>query len=171
VVEQLAAVRLKLAEPKSRLLDTGEGVPFCGFRYLPGLRPRVLGATKRRFEGRRYRLFAQGDLPRLGAGVFAWYQFSREGNAAGLRRVYSRWPLAARLKRRQRRIPRGLRGGSWNNNATNLRSAYRNNNTPDNRNNNIGFRCVWAGGSAPKAAPTARCQAGPACLAGAKKPA
>jgi len=35
---------------------------------------------------------------------------------------------------------RVLRGGSWNNNPQNLRSANRNNNTPDNRNNNIGFR-------------------------------
>ncbi|MBF2052019.1 MAG: SUMF1/EgtB/PvdO family nonheme iron enzyme [Candidatus Sericytochromatia bacterium] len=34
------------------------------------------------------------------------------------------------------------RGGSWNNNARNARSAYRNNNTPDNRNNNLGFRLV-----------------------------
>ncbi|WP_390621033.1 hypothetical protein [Gimesia alba] len=33
-----------------------------------------------------------------------------------------------------------LRGGSWNNNADNCRSAYRNRNTPDNRNNTIGFR-------------------------------
>ncbi len=33
-----------------------------------------------------------------------------------------------------------LRGGSFNNNAHNVRSAYRNNNNPDNRNNNIGFR-------------------------------
>ncbi|GHV22420.1 hypothetical protein FACS189494_09230 [Spirochaetia bacterium] len=37
---------------------------------------------------------------------------------------------------------RVLRGGSWNNNAQNLRSANRNNNTPSNRNNNIGFRVV-----------------------------
>ncbi len=37
-----------------------------------------------------------------------------------------------------------LRGGSWNNNARNARSAYRNNNTPDKRNNNIGFRLVSA---------------------------
>ena len=36
IVDQLALVRLKLAEPKSRLLTTGEGVPFCGFRFLPG---------------------------------------------------------------------------------------------------------------------------------------
>ncbi|MBP7498187.1 MAG: SUMF1/EgtB/PvdO family nonheme iron enzyme [Bacteroidales bacterium] len=35
-----------------------------------------------------------------------------------------------------------MRGGSWNNNATNCRSANRNNNSPDNRNNNIGFRVV-----------------------------
>ncbi len=36
----------------------------------------------------------------------------------------------------------GKRGGSWNNNPRNCRSAYRNNNSPDNRNNNIGFRVV-----------------------------
>ena len=35
---------------------------------------------------------------------------------------------------------RVLRGGSWNNNPQNLRSANRNRNTTDNRNNNIGFR-------------------------------
>ena len=32
------------------------------------------------------------------------------------------------------------RGGSWNNPAENCRSAYRNRNTPSNRNNNLGFR-------------------------------
>src|SRR5262249_24834519 len=35
-----------------------------------------------------------------------------------------------------------LRGGSWNNNRDNARAAYRNNNHPGNRNNNIGFRVV-----------------------------
>ncbi|MES9905940.1 MAG: SUMF1/EgtB/PvdO family nonheme iron enzyme [Sedimenticola sp.] len=38
--------------------------------------------------------------------------------------------------------PRVLRGGSWINNPDNLRSANRNRNTPDNRNNNIGFRVL-----------------------------
>jgi hypothetical protein len=33
-----------------------------------------------------------------------------------------------------------LRGGSWNNNATNCRVANRNNNNPYNSNNNNGFR-------------------------------
>lgn len=32
------------------------------------------------------------------------------------------------------------RGGSFNNTAVNARSAYRNNNTPDNRNNDLGLR-------------------------------
>ncbi|MEW6078706.1 MAG: SUMF1/EgtB/PvdO family nonheme iron enzyme [Thermodesulfobacteriota bacterium] len=35
-----------------------------------------------------------------------------------------------------------LRGGSWNNNDRNCRSANRNRNQPDNRNNNNGFRVV-----------------------------
>ena len=33
-----------------------------------------------------------------------------------------------------------LRGGSFNNQASNVRSSYRNNNVPANRNNNNGFR-------------------------------
>jgi formylglycine-generating enzyme required for sulfatase activity len=37
---------------------------------------------------------------------------------------------------------RVLRGGSFNNNQRNARAAYRNNNNPDNRNDNIGFRVV-----------------------------
>ena len=36
------------------------------------------------------------------------------------------------------------RGGSWNNGASNCRSANRNRNTPDNRNNNLGFRVAAA---------------------------
>ena len=35
-----------------------------------------------------------------------------------------------------------LRGGSFYNEPDNCRSAYRNDNHPDNRNNNIGFRVV-----------------------------
>ena len=35
-----------------------------------------------------------------------------------------------------------MRGGSWNNQSRNARSANRNRNQPDNRNNNNGFRLV-----------------------------
>ncbi len=34
------------------------------------------------------------------------------------------------------------RGGSWNNDTENCRSANRNNNSPDNRNDNLGFRLL-----------------------------
>jgi hypothetical protein len=40
------------------------------------------------------------------------------------------------------RVVQLLRGGSWNNNARNCRSAYRNHNEPGNANNNVGFRVV-----------------------------
>ena len=43
----------------------------------------------------------------------------------------------ARGKRGDNRV---IRGGSWNNDAHNCRSAYRNNNRPDNRNHNLSFR-------------------------------
>jgi formylglycine-generating enzyme required for sulfatase activity len=35
-----------------------------------------------------------------------------------------------------------IRGGNWNNNPVNCRSAFRNNNAPVNRNNNNGFRVM-----------------------------
>ncbi len=38
--------------------------------------------------------------------------------------------------------PRAVRGGGWNNPASNARAGYRNRNEPDNRNNNSGFRVV-----------------------------
>lgn len=37
---------------------------------------------------------------------------------------------------------RVVRGGSWGNDRDGARATYRNNNDPDNRNNNIGFRVV-----------------------------
>ncbi|MEW8037875.1 MAG: SUMF1/EgtB/PvdO family nonheme iron enzyme [gamma proteobacterium symbiont of Ctena orbiculata] len=38
-----------------------------------------------------------------------------------------------------------MRGGSWNNNPENARSANRNRNNPDNQNNNVGFRVLCSG--------------------------
>lgn len=37
-------------------------------------------------------------------------------------------------------VARAVRGGSWINNARNVRSAQRNWNEPGNRNDNLGFR-------------------------------
>lgn len=49
--------------------------------------------------------------------------------------------------------PRVLRGGSWNNNPRNIRSANRNRNTPENRNNNSGFRLASASGGRGRLGP------------------
>lgn len=49
--------------------------------------------------------------------------------------------IARPMTERARKFPRELRAGSWNNdNPDNFRCAYRNNNRPDNRINNKGFR-------------------------------
>ena len=39
---------------------------------------------------------------------------------------------------------RVIRGGNWNNNANNCRSANRNSNNPANRKNNLGFLIILA---------------------------
>jgi formylglycine-generating enzyme required for sulfatase activity len=43
---------------------------------------------------------------------------------------------------------RGIRGGSWNNDASNLAASNRNNNDPTNENDNIGFRVASPRGAA-----------------------
>jgi hypothetical protein len=43
-----------------------------------------------------------------------------------------------------------IRGGSWNNQPANLRSANRNRNNPDNRNNNLGFRLAQSACQRPE---------------------
>jgi formylglycine-generating enzyme required for sulfatase activity len=50
---------------------------------------------------------------------------------------YSRRMCQAAVRRGSNRVKRG---GSWNNTANNCRAANRNNNTPGNRNNNLGLR-------------------------------
>jgi hypothetical protein len=50
----------------------------------------LFGATKRRFERRCHLLRVHLEFRKLGPGVFAWYQFSCEGNTTGLRRAYAR---------------------------------------------------------------------------------
>ena len=75
--------------------------------------------------------------------------------------VFERWLIDVRVYQSGRRIQLALpttsvrtgpgewsygsnRGGSWMNSARNCRSAYRNRNTPANRNNNLGFRLALA---------------------------
>jgi len=89
IIARLSECRLRLSLPKSRLLTTREGVPFCGFRFLPGKAPRILGATKRRFESRCRRMQADSSWADVSRFVRHWYRFSVEGNTTGLRRSYA----------------------------------------------------------------------------------
>jgi hypothetical protein len=140
---------LELKTEATRLAPATEGLPFLGLRIFPACwrlqRQRFL-RTRRRFA-RRESEYARGVISenRLQAcaaaadGGVRWFGFKAilksreevatgEGAASGSNRV--------------------KRGGSWNNNARNCRSANRNNNNPSNRNNNNGFRVastLWPG--------------------------
>jgi formylglycine-generating enzyme required for sulfatase activity len=52
----------------------------------------------------------------------------------------SSWALAVEYLPATSGSYRVKRGGSWNNSPANVRSANRNNNSPGNDNNNLGFR-------------------------------
>jgi formylglycine-generating enzyme required for sulfatase activity len=60
---------------------------------------------------------------------------------AGTQGIGGGFPLPL-MRGQTRNAPRVLRGGAFNNNPRNVRCAYRNNNDPDNRNDNNGFRVV-----------------------------
>jgi len=71
---------------------------------------------------------------------------------------------------------RVIRGGSWNDNGRNARSAYRNHNGPGNRNDNLGFRLASAREQAcaldPIAIPSiadGKNESGPGMLVGADR--
>ncbi len=64
---------------------------------------------------------------------------------------------------------RVVRGGSWNNHARNCRCAYRNRNAPDNRNNNLGFRCARAHDRTGRSGPEQTALPGAACSASKRK--
>jgi hypothetical protein len=71
-------------------MATAEGVPFFGMRFFPGVAPRVLGATKRRFEKCARRLVKAKEMGRLTVATWSWYQFAREANVEGFLQARSR---------------------------------------------------------------------------------
>ena len=118
-----------------------EGLPFLGLRIFPACwrlqRQRFL-RTRRKFA-RHERAYEAGllDEARLQAcavaadGGVRWFGFK------GILKDKNDWATGEGADTGSNRVNRG---GSWNNNARNCRSANRNNNTPSNRNNNNGFR-------------------------------
>jgi len=93
IEETLQTERLALNKTKTRIMAVREGVPFLGFRFFPGRAPRVLGATKRRFEkrSRRQAKMMRGgllDSQAVRKSMVGWVQFSRYGYVEGLMKRY-----------------------------------------------------------------------------------
>jgi retron-type reverse transcriptase len=161
----LARRRLKLHPRKTFVAATTEPAEFLGFALLAGGRRRLPDDNVIRF---RNRLRSMRDQWRAGtAGIEdvdphlrAWIAHAEHADTWRLRHAIfrgGRYDPALETPEAWT-APRVVRGGSWNNNSENLRSANRNRTTPDNRNNNLGFRVsstLFAGAGAVTAAPGA----------------
>jgi hypothetical protein len=142
----LVPLRLVLHPTKCHIVPTARGVPFLGYRILPARR-LLLRSGVRRFVRRTRRQIREVEAGRmeraaLGRSVHGWIPHAAFADSLGLRRsIFPR--LFGAAERDGPEMPyRVLRGGSWNNDTTNLRCAQRNNNNPTNRNNNNGLRCA-----------------------------
>jgi retron-type reverse transcriptase len=144
----LAGRRLKLHPRKTQILACREPTQFLGFELHADGHRRLPEDNVRRF---RNRLRGLRDRWRAGtisladvmARVDAWIAHAEHADTWRLRHAIFRGGLFDPANAPQawtapcRHV---VRGGSWNNNPQNLRSANRNRNTTDNRNNNLGFR-------------------------------
>lgn len=93
LIEELTSDRLLLNDRKTRIMQCTEGVPFLGFRFLPGRAPRLLAEAKRRFEKRTRGQMAQWDGSEKKAieiqnSVAGWAAFAEYGNVKGLFAAY-----------------------------------------------------------------------------------
>jgi len=144
----LESRRLKLHPHKTRIQPTSLPAQFLGFELLANGYRRLPEDNLRRF---RNRLRALRDRWRAGtvetnevdARIGAWVAHAQHADTWRLRHAIFRggWYDPAHTPDAWTApCSRVVRGGAWNNNPRNLRSAQRNRNTTDNRNNNIGFR-------------------------------
>lgn len=148
-------LQLELKARATILARVDQGLPFLGWRIYRGtirLRPanRKRMSARMRFRQRQYEVGAIPEDAYL-ASMRSSFEHLRHGSTLCLRR---RWledfSGTSRLSRQHPGSPapgatnRVNRGGSFNNAASNARSAKRNNNNPANANNNLGLRPVKA---------------------------
>jgi retron-type reverse transcriptase len=140
--------RLKLHPRKTEILRCAEPPRFLGFQLYADGRRRLPEDNVRRFRNRLRGLRDRWRAGTIGLGdvtarVSAWIAHAEHANTWRLRHAIFRGGLfdpANAPEAWTAPCRRVVRGGSWNNNPDNLRSANRNRNTTDNRNNNLGFR-------------------------------
>ena len=124
------------------LQPISRGVDFLGCRVFPNHLTLNHG-SRVRFRRKYRRLqksLLKGEIEELRYQecVTALYAFARHADTVRMRTTISVFSFGEQAQGSNRVI----RGGSWNNNAQNCRSANRNNNNPSNNNNNNGFRVV-----------------------------
>jgi len=126
-------LRLKLHNKKTRIFKTTDGITFLGMRFWPAkirLAAENVKRVKRRLKKKVYQ-FKKGeinkeDLQRSWAG---WRGHAVQADAKGLIKHLKCQAVLWRANGDSN--SRVLRGGSWNNNANNCRSANRCWATPD----------------------------------------
>jgi len=120
--------------------DTDSGLPFLGFLVKEN-GVYLMQKSKRRARDRMAEISVS-----LGLG-----ETTQEKAAERIRSVFAAIDMARTYRFRKKLCEkwgpaagdnRVKRGGSWNNTPDNARSAIRNDNNPDNRNTNLGFRVV-----------------------------
>jgi retron-type reverse transcriptase len=163
----LVGRRLKLHPRKTFISPCRESAQFLGFVLCNDGHRRLPDDNVRRFRNRlrgmcdRWRA-GTIDIDDVASRVGAWIAHADHADTWRLRHAIfrgGRFDPATTLEAWTAPCRRILRGGSWNNTPDNLRSANRNRNTTDNRNNNIGFRVartLSAGAGAITVAPGVR---------------
>jgi RNA-directed DNA polymerase len=144
----LVGRRLKLHPGKTMILPCSEPTQFLGFELHPSGRRSIPDANVQRFRNRLRGLRDQWQAGTIGfsdvdARIGSWIAHADHADTWRLRHAIFRggwFDPATASEAWTAPCRRVLRGGSWNNNPRNLRSANRNRNTTDNRNNNNGFR-------------------------------
>jgi retron-type reverse transcriptase len=140
--------RLKLHPRKTAISACDAPSQFLGFELHGGGWRRLPPDNVRRFRNRLRGLRDQWragtiSLNDVDARVRAWIAHAEHADTWRLRHAIfwgGRFDPARTPEAWTAPCRRVVRGGSWNNNPQNLRSANRNRNTTDNRNNNLGFR-------------------------------
>jgi hypothetical protein len=138
--------RMVMHPVKTRILACNEPAEFLGFVLYGNEHRRLPEGNVRRFRNRLRGLRAQWkagtiEHDEIKQRVQSWIAHAEHANTWRLRHALFRdgWFDPSREPDRPP-VGHVIRGGSWNNKPQNVRSANRNRNEADNRNNNNGFR-------------------------------
>ncbi len=148
--------KLKLKIKPPQINRTGQGMPFLGCQ-LHAWHLRLDARGRKRFARKLHALeceYAAGDIGslELQTRATAMIAYTATSGGEGFRRallVKRKFGMAA-MDGPASGSNRVLRGGNWNNDSSNCRVGYRNNNNPNNSNNNIGFRSVRSSEDSPQ---------------------